>query len=379
VKANSHPVHILFICSGLNVAGGLERMVVSLANLLSEKDYTVSLLILHTSKKSFYPINEKVCISRLNLNFGINSTRHYLNRKIELVQDIISVKKEIRRISPEIIITTEYPQTSALVAGQLHQEYKIIAWQHSSYYQPKSFLWKKLADFSYKKVQAIVCLNADEEKVFTRFNDNVITIPNFIELQTNCSLLNTNTILTIAHLTNIKGIDLLIKAARLIFTINKNCKWRIIGDGPLKKMLKNTIEENELFKNLEHHEPGSVLLSNEYLHSAIYVMPSRRETFGMVLLEAMSYGVPCVAFNCETGPGHIITHNIDGLLVEKENPEKLAAAICSLIEDEEKRRQMGKAAFENVKRFSGELVIKKWEELFHRLLNPGSAKVTPSI
>jgi glycosyltransferase involved in cell wall biosynthesis len=88
----------------------------------------------------------------------------------------------------------------------------------------------------------------------------------------------------------------------------------------------------------------------------------------MVLLEAMSHGVPCIAFDCETGPRHIITHNVDGYLVEKENPAKLAEAIEILIENEQKRKKFGAAAKENVRRFSSEVIINKWVNLFNDLL-----------
>ena len=82
----------------------------------------------------------------------------------------------------------------------------------------------------------------------------------------------------------------------------------------------------------------------------------------MVLLEAQSVGLPCIAFDCETGPRHIISNNTDGILVEKENTTKLAEAINSLITNEEKRIKMGVAAFENVQRFSPDAIYKFWEE-----------------
>jgi glycosyltransferase involved in cell wall biosynthesis len=104
-----------------------------------------------------------------------------------------------------------------------------------------------------------------------------------------------------------------------------------------------------------------------YLQSSICVMSSRYEAFPMVLLESMACGVPCVAFDCPHGPRNIIRHGEDGLLVEYLNPQALADGICSLIENESLRRQMGEAARRNVMRYSKEAVMQQWEGLFSQL------------
>jgi len=72
--------------------------------------------------------------------------------------------------------------------------------------------------------------------------------------------------------------------------------------------------------------------------------------------------LPCIAFDCETGPRHIVSNNNDGILVKKENTANLAEAIVSLITNEEERIKMGKAAFENVQRFSPDAIYTLWEE-----------------
>ncbi|HTM93227.1 MAG TPA: glycosyltransferase, partial [Flavisolibacter sp.] len=84
--------------------------------------------------------------------------------------------------------------------------------------------------------------------------------------------------------------------------------------------------------------------------------------------EAMNHGLPCIAFDCDTGPRHIISHNDDGLLVEKENPGKLAEAIGLLIENDRFRKQLGLRAKQNVARFYKASILEQWEKLFDRLL-----------
>jgi len=104
------------------------------------------------------------------------------------------------------------------------------------------------------------------------------------------------------------------------------------------------------------------------LASSVMVLPSRSEGFGMVLIEAMECGVPCVSFDCPSGPRDIITHGEDGFLVEKENIQELAEKLLVLIENENLRKRMGEAAKLNVQRYATEAIVKQWDDLFRELV-----------
>ena len=101
-------------------------------------------------------------------------------------------------------------------------------------------------------------------------------------------------------------------------------------------------------------------IMEEYLKSSIYVMSSVFEGFAMVLLEAMSCGLPCVSFDCPYGPRNVITDGEDGFLVEYLNSQALADQICNLIENEELRKRMGSNGRRNVLRFSRETIMPQW-------------------
>ena len=98
-------------------------------------------------------------------------------------------------------------------------------------------------------------------------------------------------------------------------------------------------------------------------------MSSRFEGFGLVLMEAMNCGLPCVSFDCPYGPSGIIRHQEDGLLVDNGNIHALAESICYMIENQEKRIEMGKKAKENIQRYSRGSIMAQWESLFQLLVN----------
>lgn len=358
------PQHIAIICSRLDLPGGIERAIINLANLLKEKAHEVTLIILDETKESFYPITPGIKIIQHPLFFGITDRGNILTKKSALIADTLKLKKILRDINPDLIITTEYPFAIAAILSGARKISKVISWEHHHFYELKrSFTWEKLFHLAYPRLDAVVCLNNDEKNIYTKINPRSLVIPNFIFQGPGKAALENKLILTIARLTHIKGIDLLLQTARLILQKHSDWKWKILGDGEMKNEVEDFIQKESLGNNLVIQNPVHHNIQHEYLESSMFVMTSRNECFPMTLLEAMSYGVPCIAINCETGPRHIIRPNEDGILVEKEKPVKLAEAISLLINDEERRKKMGEAATRNIQRFSREKIYGLWEGL----------------
>ena len=211
-------------------------------------------------------------------------------------------------------------------------------------------------------IAATVPRGADFETV----NKNVTVIPNFIipAIQQSKPAKRNPVILTIANLIPIKGIDLLLQAAELVLHRHPEWRWKIIGDGENKTLVNDFIISEKLQDRLILQLPVNHDLSSEYLEVSILALTSRSESFGMVLLEAMNFGLPCVSFDCETGPRHIIQDNVTGLLVRKEDSVSLAEAISLLISNEEKRNGMGKNSLDNVRDFYPKKVYALWKQLF---------------
>ena len=135
----------------------------------------------------------------------------------------------------------------------------------------------------------------------------------------------------------------------------------------LPEQLQNQIYELGISPSciLEHSTPDIV---DKYCKSSIFVLSSRYEGFGMVIIEAMACGVPPVSFTCPCGPRDIISDGINGLLVENGNIEGLAEKICYLIENENVRREMGRQARMDIERFRIEPIAEQWKTLFESII-----------
>jgi glycosyltransferase involved in cell wall biosynthesis len=160
-----------------------------------------------------------------------------------------------------------------------------------------------------------------------------------------------------------KGFDLLLIAWKRVIESFPDWELFIFGkydrDETFLKLARALqIEDSVCFSS------PVVSIEEEYLKSSILVFPSRSEGFGMVLIEAMSCGLPCVAFDCPHGPADIISNGVDGILVPAEDYQALATSLQSLMGDEKLRITMGNAARQNVVKYLPENVLPIWDELF---------------
>jgi glycosyltransferase involved in cell wall biosynthesis len=181
--------------------------------------------------------------------------------------------------------------------------------------------------------------------------------------------LESKVLVAAGRLTRQKGFDLLIEAYGRVAERHPDWQLRIFGWG--KNKAKLTAQINELGLADQVRLMGTTRTLDEQLAGAsAYVLSSRFEGLPMVLLEALTVGLPAVAFDCPTGPAEIIEDGRNGLLIPPEDVPALADGICRMIEKPEERRAMGQAALASSERYTIGTVKLAWEKLFTELADP---------
>ena len=164
-----------------------------------------------------------------------------------------------------------------------------------------------------------------------------------------------------------KGYDFLIQAWAPLARAHPDWTLKICGNGQSKSRLLERIAEEGIGDQTDLAGPTDDV-PGEMERASIYALSSRFEGFPLVLVEAMSKGMACVAFDCPTGPADIIDDRRNGLLVPAKDVEGLSAALREMIEDEELRRRCGDAALETAHDYTMAAIGPKWDEMLHALL-----------
>ncbi len=128
----------------------------------------------------------------------------------------------------------------------------------------------------------------------------------------------------------------------------------------IKKMLQDYIEENSLQRVLLKGSTSNV--QEVYRQSDFFVMSSKYEGLPMVLVEAQSFGLPIVSYDCPFGPSDVIQNHKNGLLVENQNIEALADAILKLASSPDMLAQFSQNSLINAKKYQPEQILKVWIE-----------------
>ncbi len=360
-------MRLLYITNGINGSGGLERVISIKDSLLVEDyGYEVSVLVLNNAHQNpFYTFSEK--IKFYSIDVGGNPLKYWQSYKN-------GIQKTVNEINPDIISICDDGLKAFLIPQFLKTKAKIIYERHVSkqieanvndnfikktFNMIKWLIMEKLA----KKFSKFIVLT-DGNKNEWKSLKNLEVIPNPLSFYPEeTSVLENKKIICVGKISYQKGQDLLIKS------------WKIVNKNFPEWVLELYGKENDNFlstKNLNlinvKHFPPEKNIEKKYLESSIYVMSSRFEGFGMVLIEAMACGVPCVSFDCNYGPSDIIKNNEDGFLVRKENIVELSEKIMELIENETLRKEMGQKAKQNVKRYNSEMIVKQWDNLFKKLI-----------
>lgn len=355
---------LLYITNGINGAGGLERVLSIKASYLAEHyNYEVHILVLNGADQNpFYTFSSKIHFHSIEVGgSALTYFKAYRN----------GIQKTIDKVQPDIISVCDDGLKGFLVPRIIKTSAKLIYERHASVLLNtntsfKGKLIRKIMNWSLTKFDQFVVLTPSNIKEWK--GNNIIAIPNPLSFSTESkSTLENKKVIAVGSHSYNKGYDLLLKAWKNIEKSNPDWELNIYGKIDGSKTFVSLAKNYEL-KSVTFHPPTQNI-QDKYLESSIMVLPSRSEGFGMVLIEAMECGLPCVSFDCPSGPGDILSDAEDGFLVEKENTTELAKKLLLLIQRQDLRNQMGKKAKENVKRYRPEKIVKQWDELFKSIVD----------
>jgi glycosyltransferase involved in cell wall biosynthesis len=237
----------------------------------------------------------------------------------------------------------------------LPKRIKFIFSEHNDYNRRRSIKFFKVIDgFTYSRYDKIVCVSKQVEKALIKWCPEtackVIVIKNAIPIKDKLNFEREKLydIIFVGRLEKQKGIDILFKAIQILKEKHhRNLRVAIVGDGSLMESLKKIALRYGINEHIDFLGVRKDVL--ELMRkSLVFVLPSRWEGFGLVLLEAMSVGTPIVATKVGGIP-EIIEDGKDGILVEPENPEELAKAILRLLSDVNLRSLISSNAYKKVK------------------------------
>ncbi len=359
-------INVCFFSGDITRSGGTERVSTVIANeLQKDQELNISFLSLWENHRApFYNIDKNIKRDALYKKeatgihhfFGyIWRTRRFIKkRKIDILIDIDG-----------ILDMYSIPAVKGLKT-------KVISWEQFNYYQhPYVNYRKRTRRLAAKHADAIVVITR-EDKGYYEQNLNIknrieqIYNPMTIKNDNSSYDIDSKTILSVGRLSEQKGFDMLVDAAKSVFDKHPDWHWIIIGDGEQKEKLENKIKDYSLQRNIS-------IISNVkniedyYKKSAMYVMTSRYEGFGLVLTEAQAFYLPCVSFKCPAGPSEIINNQVNGFLIECFNLDKMTERINQLIEDNELRMSFSKKTSENLNKFDLKIVCNQWSNLLKGL------------
>ena len=163
-----------------------------------------------------------------------------------------------------------------------------------------------------------------------------------------------------------KGFDRLLTAWARVAHEFPDWRVAIYGQGRWARRLRRLADELGVGDSVEL-AGNSPRLPEEMAKASLFAMTSRREGFPMVLLEAMSVGLPVLAYDCPTGPRDIVSDGVDGYVVPDGDTEGLAASLAELMDDEDERRRLGTAAIDKAAEYDIAVIAARWEALFEEL------------
>lgn len=371
-------MRILYVFRSLAVWGGIERVLVEKMNYLSSV-YAYEVFMI-TSDQGNHPIpyhlDDKVHIEDLNIRFHLQYQYNIVKRKWVARQMKSKYEQRlsecIQQIRPNIIVCTTADHIDSLV--KLKGAIPLIVESHSiclrTVENGRWWLQRKWYKNHYlevlSKVEVIVSLTEGDANEWRKFHPHVVVIPNIVHINgAAVSTLENKRVIWVGRFDYQKRPLEMVRIWEKIHPLFPEWQLDMYGEGEQRQELEDKV--HSLGMNIVIHQPTEYIF-DYYRECSVLVSTSLFEPFGLVIPEAMSCGLPVVAYDCLYGPAEIISDGKNGYLISCDNVENYVDKLSMLIRDLKLRMKMGKDSIASSKRYVVNRIMPLWRVLFEDLV-----------
>lgn len=354
--------NICFLIGNLSNSGGTERVTSLIANALSAQGYAISILSLTDGRAPFFELQPAVqtyCLYSKKISFK----KHFLSTTWK-------IRQFVRQHNIDTLVVVDSISCMFTVPALAGLNIKHICWEHFNFKNNNGVKFRDIGrKWAAKYCDYIVTLTRRDKVLWQQglehIDAHIVAIANpspYTDITHTPSLKN-KTVLSLGHLTDVKGFDRLLKAWAIVHKTHSDWTLRIVGDGEDEQALKNQAQMLGIDAHVDF-VPATKDVEQYYKSSAFYCLSSRYEGLPMVLLEAQAFGLPIIAFDCDTGPSDLIEHDINGWLVDNGNIEALAQQLLESINlDKDSYIKMSQKAKLSSQRFSIDSITQSWLDI----------------
>lgn len=379
-------MNIVYCTDSVCFPGGIQRATIAKANALAEVEGNRIWIVVTDNQRPnpVLPISESVSLIDLGIEYYADDWKSKWNVLKGLYFKRRKHKRALRKflnsIVPDILISTGTAEKYFLPHLRIKSSPICIREIHFSkdYRQRAANGWfdillAAVGDFADYRLNIwcydrVVLLTEEDKSTHWRPSDKLLVIPNPTPTKSiSPSSLKNKTAIAVGRLVNQKNFESLIRAWAIVYQHHRDWRLEIWGDGALRKCLEELIYRLNLEAavSLKGYTDD---IQSKYTSASFLVCSSLFEGLPLMMIEAMSAGLPIVSYDCPCGPKDLIQDGKNGFLVPIGDEALLAERICLLIEDEYLRQNMGAAALERAKDFSLEKVLPMWTSLFKELM-----------
>lgn len=358
-------MRLLFFVHSM-AGGGAERVCNTLANQFALRGEDVSVSFNMTEPMAYTFDNS---VHLYNLWEGCRTTGFWSNYKIyRFLRTLYNMRQITKKVCPDFVIgvMTDYSLFSLLALVGMNVP--IIATEHTNV-DRMPLQYKRFYRFLYPFADAITVLTHRDYRIWRSRFKSVVCMPNPLTVENAQKTYERKKyILGVGRIgAPEKGFDSMVKCWNMIY--KKHPDWQLVLAGKCEESdidnLCSYLDDgrNSQIKFLGFRKDVYDIM----LQSEVFVLSSRYEGLPMGLMEAMSAGCCCVAFDVITGPSDIIRNNKSGVLVENQNVEALADALDRVLSDDDLRNKLTQNAPGSVQKFEINRILNRWDILFNKI------------